>query len=233
MSGINTSSRETEAEARKLVALGKLQVAWPSRDQGAAEMRLALYLEQLLPYSPESVGAACSAWMRTGSRFPTLADLVALVEPIERRREYERQVEWTPAPHTVFEAMSVREKVRELQLLAMQELDRATKFINRKAPQSQQSRDFWDRIDAAHAYEDRARALESRLQSGDIAEMMRVFAEQSTAGQSAQSRAEPPPPVSGPVDITGLTDAMKSHRAGQWPDEEGEEEEDLSTWPVD
>jgi hypothetical protein len=86
MSGINTSSRETEAEARKLVALGKLQVAWPSRDQGAAEMRLALYLEQLLPYSPESVEAACSAWMRTGSRFPTLADLVALVEPIERRR---------------------------------------------------------------------------------------------------------------------------------------------------
>jgi hypothetical protein len=123
--------------------------------------------------------------------------------------------------------------VRELQLLAMQERDRATKFINRKAPQSQQSRDYRDWIDAAHAYENRARELESRLQSGDITEMMRVFAEQSTAGQSAQSRAEPPPPVSGPVDITGLTDAMKSHRAGQWPDEEGEEEEDLSTWPVD
>jgi hypothetical protein len=28
-------------------------------------------------------------------------------------------------------------------------------------------------------------------------------------------------------------DAMKSHLAGQWPDEEGEAEEDLSTWPVD
>lgn len=72
-----------------LAELQKLAMAVRMPDDTDLRPMLAIYLEDLVEYPPDLLTNACREWRRTQKFFPTISELIALMEP---RRKHRREM---------------------------------------------------------------------------------------------------------------------------------------------
>lgn len=71
-----------------LAELQKLAMAVRMPDDTDLRPLLAIYLEDLVEYPPDLLTNACREWRRTQKFWPTISELIALMEPrVKHRRE--------------------------------------------------------------------------------------------------------------------------------------------------
>ena len=80
---LNPSNRE-----HVVTELTRLALVSPMSDRTAVKPMLAMYADELAEFPPDVLSEACRTWRRTEKFFPTIAELIALMEPrVKHRRD--------------------------------------------------------------------------------------------------------------------------------------------------
>lgn len=105
-------------------SLSRLEAVYPfrvARTPSQMEAWLDAYYEDLREYPIEAIEQACQKWRRgDGKKFPLIGELLPLVrQAASPRPTAEACRPWAPATDSEYNAMTLREKIREQKLLAM------------------------------------------------------------------------------------------------------------------
>jgi hypothetical protein len=110
----------------------------PMMEISARALWLRDWCADLAEFPLDAIATACRKWRHSGAtKFPTPGQLLPLVRdslPVEKTGEVRV---WSPASQSEFAAMSVRDKIRELTILAHEQRTKAgPMFRNTTAPGS-------------------------------------------------------------------------------------------------
>lgn len=104
---------------KELRALEKF-CAFPASLTGEDRERyLKDYLADIQEFPVDAIRSACAEWRKSGStKFPTSGLLIPIIRRFIGAPKSERAQPWYPAGRDEFHGMTVREKIRELSILA-------------------------------------------------------------------------------------------------------------------